>query len=699
MPGRLRPWRIRPRSSNLGGQVLIPNAQQEESESQLRHRAGGDRLIALISSHFLNLPPEEVDQGVQEALTLLREFCQAEGAFIRLLSADSRYFLQEAQFFSGLPGSNSELLPRIEVDEIPWVAAKLRRLETIEIPTVADLPPEAEVERGFLNTLGIRSALAAPILFGGALFGWIGLNQYSREVEWSPETATLLRIIGGMAANAIIRRRSHESLVRSEVQYHATIEGIDDPLYVVGPDLRLLLTNSAFRHAHREWQGEKEPAFADGEILGREAPHVFPFGGDLDRQEYAWVFSTGQALESLAHLWRGSREGIFRVKKIPIMEREQVSQVITMIEDVTSRTRSEQALRESEEQARTILESSPDSILLVGLNGEIRLANKQAAALHGYASSHAMVGMPVGELATPEESARIHQEFLRLVGALHDPSGRSASLEVILARTDGTTLPGELKLSLIRDALGAPRALLGIARDISERKRAEEQLQSISRRLLEAQEGERRIIARELHDQIGQALLAVKLTLQNLPALKQPEEERILLKESIITIDHAIEKVRSLSLELRPSALDDLGLVECLRGSLDRLARRAGFKAQFLAEPGEIVLPSELETVCFRVAQESLTNVVRHATAQEVTVELRWHGDSLFLSVRDDGCGFDLDHAMEAGMRGESLGLVGMQERVLLVHGKLTIHTSPGHGAEVQAVFPMGKGNHRKRKE
>jgi len=678
---------------------LIPNDQHEGSESQLRHRNSGDRLIARISSHFLNLPPEGVDQGVQEALTLLREFCQAEGAFIRLLSADSRYFLLESQYFSGPPGAKHEMLPLIEVDEIPWVAAKLRRREAIEIPNTAVLPPEAEGERRIMDFLGIRSSLAAPILFGGALFGWIGLNQYSREVEWSPEMATLLRIIGGMAASAIIRRRSHQSLVRSEVQYHATIEGIDDPLHVVGPDLRLLLANSAFRHAHREWQGEEDPTIADAEILGREAPHVFPFGGDLRRQEYAWVFSTGQVQESLTHLWRGSREGIFRVKKIPIMERDQVSQVITMIEDVTSRTRSEQALRESEEQARTILESSPDAILLVGLNGEIRLANKQAAELHGFASSHAMVGMPVGELVTPEESARIHQEFLRLMGALHDPSGRPASLEVILARTDGTTLPGELKLSLIRDALGAPRALLGIARDISERKRAEEQLQSISRRLLEAQEGERRIIARELHDQIGQALLAVKLTLQNLPALEHREEERILLKESIITIDHAIEKVRSLSLELRPTALDDLGLVECLRGSLDRLARHAGFKAKFLAEPGEIVLPSELETVCFRVAQESLTNIVRHATAQEVVVELRRQGDILFLSVRDDGCGFDLDHAMEAGMRGESLGLVGMQERVLLVHGKLTIHTSPGQGAEVRAVFPLGKENHRKRKK
>lgn len=673
---------------------MILDARHEEGESQLRHRAGGDRLIAQISSHFLNLPPEGVDQGVQEALTLLREFCQAEGAFIRLLSADSRYFLQASQYFSGPPGRNSELLPRIEVDEIPWVATKLRRREAIEIPTFAGLPPEAEGERRILDFLGIRSSLSVPILFGGSLFGWIGINQYSQEREWSPETATLLRIIGGMVASAIIRRRSHESLVRSEVQYHATIEGIEDPLHVVGPDLRVLLANSAFRHVQGEWLGEGESALTDAEILGREALDVFPFGGDLQHLEYEQVFSTGQVLESLTHLRRGEREGIFRVKKIPIMEGGQVSQVITMIEDVTSRTRSEQALRESEEQARTILESSPDAIVLVGLNGEILLANQQAAVLHGYATPHAMMGLPVGELVTPEENVRIHLEYLHVLA-----SGRSATLEVTLAHTSGFTLFGELKLSLIRDALGAPRAFLGIARDISDRKRAEEQMRSIPRRLLEAQEGERRVIARELHDQIGQALLAVKLTLQSFPAQEQREEQRILLEESIDTIDQAIEKVRSLSLELRPTALDDLGLIECLRGSLDRQARRAGFKAQLLAEPGELLLPGELETVCFRVAQEALTNVVRHAGAQEVVVALRRRGDSFQISVRDDGCGFDLEHAMEAGMKGESLGLVGMQERVLLVQGKLTIHTGPGQGTEVLAVFPLGKGNRRRGKK
>jgi signal transduction histidine kinase len=299
-----------------------------------------------------------------------------------------------------------------------------------------------------------------------------------------------------------------------------------------------------------------------------------------------------------------------------------------------------------------------------------------------------MMGLPVGELVIPEENVRIHQESLRVLA-----SGQSATLEVTLARVNGSTLPGELKLSLIRNTLGAPRAFLGIARDISDRKRAEEQMRSIPRRLLEAQEGERRVIARELHDQIGQALSAVKLTLQNLPVQELQEEERVLLKESVDTIDQAIEKVRSLSLELRPTALDDLGLVECLRGSLDRLARRTGFKAQFLAEPGELLLPGELETVCFRVAQEALTNVVRHAGAREVVVTVSQRGDSLLLCVRDDGCGFDLEHAMEAGMKGESLGLVGMQERVLLVQGKLTIQTSPGHGAEVRAVFPLGKGN------
>src|SRR5262249_13067992 len=138
--------------------------------------------------------------------------------------------------------------------------------------------------------------------------------------------------------------------------------------------------------------------------------------------------------------------------------------------------------------------------------------------------------------------------------------------------------------------------------------------------------------------------------------------------------------VRNLSLDLRPSLLDDLGLPAALRWYLDRQSKRAGFAVTFSADPPDIRAAANLETACFRVAQEALTNIVRHAAARNVRVELRRQDNELQLKIHDDGCGFDVAAAKERAVRGGSLGLLGMQERVLLIGGRIDIDSSTGLG-------------------
>ncbi|HEX7153617.1 MAG TPA: MEDS domain-containing protein [Thermoanaerobaculia bacterium] len=212
-----------------------------------------------------------------------------------------------------------------------------------------------------------------------------------------------------------------------------------------------------------------------------------------------------------------------------------------------------------------------------------------------------------------------------------------------------------------------------------ERVRLLARMEALSRRLLLAQEEERRRLSIELHDQLGQILTAVKINIGSAPPR---------LGDAMENIDQAMQSVRDLALELRPSVLDDLGLGAALRSHADRFAQQAGLELHLSVE--EIPrLDPPVATACFRVAQEALTNVARHASAKNVWLELHRASDAVELIVRDDGLGFDLDAASDRAVRGASLGLIGMQERVSFAAGALAIRTAPGRGTEVCARFPL----------
>jgi signal transduction histidine kinase len=221
-----------------------------------------------------------------------------------------------------------------------------------------------------------------------------------------------------------------------------------------------------------------------------------------------------------------------------------------------------------------------------------------------------------------------------------------------------------------------------------ERNRASHKLQILSQRLVEVQETERRQIARELHDEIGQSLTVAEMNLQ--AALQSSGQAALTrrLEDSIQAVERVLEQVHDLSLNLRPSMLDDLGLEAALRWYTNRQAALTGLRARFRAEPLPHRLDPIIETECFRVAQEALTNVVRHSKAQTVGVELKRVDGELHLRVRDDGVGFDVKTLRDNAVRGASLGLLSMEERASLAGGGLQFNSSPGAGTEVHAWFP-----------
>lgn len=232
---------------------------------------------------------------------------------------------------------------------------------------------------------------------------------------------------------------------------------------------------------------------------------------------------------------------------------------------------------------------------------------------------------------------------------------------------------------------------LGIGQDITERKRGEDQLnasfnhlRALTARLQNIREEERKRVAREIHDDLGQSLTSIKIDLASLIRTLPDQISESTKAESILRlVDQTIQSVRRIATELRPGILDDLGLVAAVEWAAEEFAARSGTRLHLYLPREDLAIDQESATAIFRIFQETLTNVTRHAEATQVEVRLGKSGDIIFLDVRDNGRGMSEDLAT-AG----SLGILGMRERALLLKGKLAIHSVPGLGTTVTVRIP-----------
>jgi PAS domain S-box-containing protein len=216
--------------------------------------------------------------------------------------------------------------------------------------------------------------------------------------------------------------------------------------------------------------------------------------------------------------------------------------------------------------------------------------------------------------------------------------------------------------------------------------------QVLAKEILSTQESERRLIARELHDQFGQELSSVQLGLQAIQRLMPNSNGQAKLNDVMGTIEHVLEQMRDLSRILRPSVLDDFGLVPALEWYIEQQILCDGLHAEIIADHFEERLREEVETVCFRIVQEAVTNVVRHARATRVVIELHLRDAQVELTIKDNGVGFSLTDAMTDVTQGKSLGLLSMHERVELIGGRMQISTAPGQGTQIDAHIPLNQG-------
>jgi PAS domain S-box-containing protein len=362
---------------------------------------------------------------------------------------------------------------------------------------------------------------------------------------------------------------------------------------------------------------------------------------------------------------------------------------VVFARDMSERIAAERALRDSEEKYAKAFRSSPNAIFIARAeDGCILEVNDQALRLLGRRREVALGSTPVELGMFSDESKQVH-----LIARILGEGGVSG------VRLRIRTATGDERLVLLFAEpidLGGESCIISVAQDITAQERtrsaleqSRQELRVLSSRLMEAQEAERGRISRELHDEIGQALAAVKLNLQAINRLSADEKITKQVVDGMGVVDRAVEDVRNLSRDLRPSVLDDLGLPAALRWFIQRLSERAEIEVRLdITESGRRPAMA-VETACYRIAQEAVTNVLRHASATRVDVTLTALVDGLILRVRDDGRGFVPPGEDEPQPADAHLGLIGMRERAAGAGGKLAIRSEPGSGTEVEAWFPL----------
>jgi PAS domain S-box-containing protein len=391
----------------------------------------------------------------------------------------------------------------------------------------------------------------------------------------------------------------------------------------------------------------------------------------------------------------GERAGVVEVSYLeegpeidegPFLKEERllIDTVAERLGKITERKRAGEALQESERSYRELFEVAPDAIWVHDLKGNIIKANKAAEKLTGL-SAEELAGGNVKTLLS-EEGLRLAKEVRRRLvkGEAVQP------YEQHLIRKDGTEATLRLTTSPIFSN-GQLIAFQNIARDITEEKRMQENLRYYLQEIARAQEEERRRIARELHDSTAQTLIALLHQLENLlgDKAKLPVREAKALWGFYEQIRDVLREVRRFSRDLRPSILDDLGLLPALEWVTGELKKEYGVEATLEVVGDVRRFSQEAELILFRIVQEALRNVAKHAQASKAEVKIEFEKQKTRVTISDDGIGFELPESLGDLPHTGKLGLAGMQERVQLLGGNLKLKSKPGKGTTVIATAPI----------
>ena len=370
--------------------------------------------------------------------------------------------------------------------------------------------------------------------------------------------------------------------------------------------------------------------------------------------------------------------------------------IFCVCRDITERKQAEEALRESEEKYRSMVEFNKDSIYLIDENLRYLFANEKHLSRFSMTTDR-IIGRKYEEFHSKEET----KGFAEKIQTVFE-NGKSLSYEC-QSEKDGRYFIRTL--SPVKDKDGRTMSVTVISKDITKRKQAEEAVQIstenllegynqrkiLSKRLIDLLEKDRHYIAMELHDNIGQVLTSLKINLEIIDDKLKPTDTELgsLIKTARRRAKQAIEDLNIIAHGLMPGILDALGLVSSLRTLLDEFKEHTDLKIDFFNRNVRKRFDLEKELAIYRIVQEALNNIIKHAKAKNVYVSLLKKDNVLVLSVEDDGVGFDQDKAMKISKGKGPLGLVIMRERAMQLDGELTIESFLGKGTHLLVEIPV----------
>ena len=338
-------------------------------------------------------------------------------------------------------------------------------------------------------------------------------------------------------------------------------------------------------------------------------------------------------------------------------------------------------LERSSRRYASLVEDLPDMVYELDREGCFRLVSRAAADILGH-QPESLIGRPYRDLVHPGDRERLEQEK-----ALAEDQERLSISSLRHITADGRVRWLSINSRVVHDERGRVTGRRGVARDVTEQVRAERKIHELSGLLITAQEEERKRLALDLHDEMGQVLSALKIGLQSL-AQGKDEQERPEYDRLIRLTQKIVDRSRALAYNLRPAILDNFGLNAALADLCESLNESGLLNVKCgLGEIDESDLSPDAKTALFRFAQEALTNVTKHSGQRQATVRMSQNGSGVEVSVSDPGRGFDAGQALNGP--GRSLGLLGMRERMSLVGGELIVQSSPD-GSTLTARAPMG---------